>query len=440
MNRRGVSPAARLAAFQVPKCSITVCGCTAPPGRPRTRASSASAPGAGARAELREDLLVRVAALKPGAKRRERSLVDAGDGGMRATASGHAIILDHSVKCARAPEQTRPAPRHPGRLDAVGARLALETAAARLVGPLSRAAGRGGGTTLPGKLLWKLDPDAIDALAGRLAARHVVVSATNGKTTTTAMAAAILGPLAPSRLEQLRREPRLGRRLHPARRPRRGAGAVRGRRVRAARGDAARAPARRRRSATSFATSSTATASSSTSPSAGATPSARSRRDDAGRQRRRSTRRRARRRSRTRRSASASTTRASRARRSSTPPTRSTASAAARRTPTPPRTSAISATTAAPPAGTRGRRSTSPRARSSCTGSTASSFDLVTPAGTARVAPAPPRSLQRLQRAAPRPDWPRARVPLDEIVRGLEGFSSGVRPLRAHRGRRPRRC
>src|SRR5262245_8188862 len=72
-------------------------------------------------------------------------------------------------------------------------RLRLETTAARAVGGLSRAAGRGGGTTLPGKLLWKLDPAAIDALAARLSRGAAVVSATNGKTTTTAMAASILG-------------------------------------------------------------------------------------------------------------------------------------------------------------------------------------------------------------------------------------------------------
>jgi len=57
---------------------------------------------------------------------------------------------------------------------------------------LSRAAGRGGGTTLPGKLLWKVDPSAVDALAARLPAGVALVSATNGKTTTTAMAAGIL--------------------------------------------------------------------------------------------------------------------------------------------------------------------------------------------------------------------------------------------------------
>jgi lipid II isoglutaminyl synthase (glutamine-hydrolysing) len=72
--------------------------------------------------------------------------------------------------------------------------LALESAALRAAGSLSRLAGRGAGTTLPGKLLWKLDPDAIDLLARRLPQGSVVVSATNGKTTTTAMAAEILRP------------------------------------------------------------------------------------------------------------------------------------------------------------------------------------------------------------------------------------------------------
>jgi lipid II isoglutaminyl synthase (glutamine-hydrolysing) len=68
----------------------------------------------------------------------------------------------------------------------------LEIAALTGVGALSRLAGRGGGTTLPGKLAWKLDPGLIDALAARLPQGSVLVSATNGKTTTTAMAAEIL--------------------------------------------------------------------------------------------------------------------------------------------------------------------------------------------------------------------------------------------------------
>ncbi|MGH2933527.1 MAG: MurT ligase domain-containing protein [Gaiellaceae bacterium] len=72
--------------------------------------------------------------------------------------------------------------------------LALEIAAARAVGSLSRLLGRGGGTTVPGKLLSIVDPGAIDRLAARLPAGTAVVSATNGKTTTAAMAAEILRP------------------------------------------------------------------------------------------------------------------------------------------------------------------------------------------------------------------------------------------------------
>src|SRR5438552_162024 len=72
--------------------------------------------------------------------------------------------------------------------------LAAEIAAARAAGRLSRLAGAGGGTTVPGKLLWKLDPGAVDKLAARLPLGSALVSATNGKTTTAAMTAAILGP------------------------------------------------------------------------------------------------------------------------------------------------------------------------------------------------------------------------------------------------------
>jgi len=72
--------------------------------------------------------------------------------------------------------------------------LAVEIAAARAVATLSRLVGAGGGTTVPGKLLSRLDPNAIDRLAARLPAGTALVSATNGKTTTTAMAAEILRP------------------------------------------------------------------------------------------------------------------------------------------------------------------------------------------------------------------------------------------------------
>jgi lipid II isoglutaminyl synthase (glutamine-hydrolysing) len=59
---------------------------------------------------------------------------------------------------------------------------------------MSRLVGAGAGMTVPGKLLSKLDPGAIDKLAARLPAGTVVISATNGKTTTAAMAAEILRP------------------------------------------------------------------------------------------------------------------------------------------------------------------------------------------------------------------------------------------------------
>jgi UDP-N-acetylmuramyl tripeptide synthase len=63
-----------------------------------------------------------------------------------------------------------------------------------VAGRLSRLAGAGGGTTIPGKLLWRLDPGAVDRLAARLPLGSALLSATNGKTTTAAMAARILEP------------------------------------------------------------------------------------------------------------------------------------------------------------------------------------------------------------------------------------------------------
>jgi len=74
----------------------------------------------------------------------------------------------------------------------VGRLLGPKVAAANAVGALARRAGRGGGTSLPGKVLMRVEPHAIGLLASRLAHGNVVVSATNGKTTTAAMIAAIL--------------------------------------------------------------------------------------------------------------------------------------------------------------------------------------------------------------------------------------------------------
>jgi UDP-N-acetylmuramyl tripeptide synthase len=64
---------------------------------------------------------------------------------------------------------------------------------ARLARILSRALGRRGGTTLPGRLLLALDRGALARLADRLEEGAVLISATNGKTTTAGMVAAVLG-------------------------------------------------------------------------------------------------------------------------------------------------------------------------------------------------------------------------------------------------------
>jgi UDP-N-acetylmuramyl tripeptide synthase len=69
--------------------------------------------------------------------------------------------------------------------------LEAKIAVARAAGALSRRSGRGA-TSLPGKLLMRLEPGAIERLASRLPQGSAVISATNGKTTTAAMVAAIL--------------------------------------------------------------------------------------------------------------------------------------------------------------------------------------------------------------------------------------------------------
>jgi UDP-N-acetylmuramyl tripeptide synthase len=69
-----------------------------------------------------------------------------------------------------------------------GAKLAV----ARAAGALSRRSGRGGGTTLPGRLFLRLAPDAISRLGAGLVRGSTIVSGTNGKTTTAGMLAAAL--------------------------------------------------------------------------------------------------------------------------------------------------------------------------------------------------------------------------------------------------------
>jgi lipid II isoglutaminyl synthase (glutamine-hydrolysing) len=74
----------------------------------------------------------------------------------------------------------------------VSALFRAKLAAARATGVLSRRSGRGGGTTLPGRVLLRMAPDAISRLGAGLTAGSTLVSATNGKTTTCGMIAAAL--------------------------------------------------------------------------------------------------------------------------------------------------------------------------------------------------------------------------------------------------------
>jgi len=64
--------------------------------------------------------------------------------------------------------------------------------AANLVGWASRLLGRGGGTTLPGRVALKIMPDLPDLLVREMPRGCVLVTGTNGKTTTANLIAAIL--------------------------------------------------------------------------------------------------------------------------------------------------------------------------------------------------------------------------------------------------------
>ena len=72
--------------------------------------------------------------------------------------------------------------------------LLISTLLARSAGAVSRLSRKGGGTTLPGRVLNALDPGACARLARRLPQGSAIISATNGKTTSAAMSAAILAP------------------------------------------------------------------------------------------------------------------------------------------------------------------------------------------------------------------------------------------------------
>lgn len=74
----------------------------------------------------------------------------------------------------------------------VEARLPLAVAAGKMVGVLSQYLNVGGGTTYPGEIARRIDPHALAKMAARLKHRSIVITGTNGKTTTSRMVSNVL--------------------------------------------------------------------------------------------------------------------------------------------------------------------------------------------------------------------------------------------------------
>ncbi|HZS94384.1 MAG TPA: MurT ligase domain-containing protein [Chloroflexota bacterium] len=73
-----------------------------------------------------------------------------------------------------------------------GVRRIAAVSAARLSGLVSRAFRRGGGTALPGLVALRVDPSIVRGLASQLPSGSIVISGTNGKTTTSRILGTIL--------------------------------------------------------------------------------------------------------------------------------------------------------------------------------------------------------------------------------------------------------
>jgi lipid II isoglutaminyl synthase (glutamine-hydrolysing) len=73
----------------------------------------------------------------------------------------------------------------------INLRRAASVAAAKVAGRASRVLGKGGGTALPGLIALAIDPHVVSELASQIGEGSVVVSGTNGKTTTSRILAAI---------------------------------------------------------------------------------------------------------------------------------------------------------------------------------------------------------------------------------------------------------
>src|SRR2546421_9332719 len=71
------------------------------------------------------------------------------------------------------------------------ARLSLAISAGKLAGASGRLLRVGGGTSLPGMIARRIDPDVLKSVIGTSRAKKIVITGSNGKTTTSRMAAAI---------------------------------------------------------------------------------------------------------------------------------------------------------------------------------------------------------------------------------------------------------
>src|SRR5262249_30293388 len=71
-------------------------------------------------------------------------------------------------------------------------RRTLAVLAGKATGAISRASGRGGGTTFPGDVARAIDPSVLRRLSADLTGGAVLVTGTNGKTTTSRLVASLL--------------------------------------------------------------------------------------------------------------------------------------------------------------------------------------------------------------------------------------------------------
>src|SRR5437588_12141606 len=74
------------------------------------------------------------------------------------------------------------------------ARLALAVSAGKVAGASGRFFRIGGGTSLPGMIARRIDPNVLQSIVGASKAKKIVITGSNGKTKTARMTAAIAHP------------------------------------------------------------------------------------------------------------------------------------------------------------------------------------------------------------------------------------------------------